>query len=113
MSLQWPGGILSKTPPTITAPTDGEGGSASGMWTIAEAMVHKKAGNWPLPILDAELYAWGNNSSGELHGLKQRWVNTFRWPLKQMALSGLGGVTPLTWATWATTPPLAYPLPYK
>jgi alpha-tubulin suppressor-like RCC1 family protein len=66
MSLQWPGGILSKTPPTITAPTDGEGGSASGMWTIAEAMVHKKAGNWPLPILDAELYAWGDGLQGQL-----------------------------------------------
>jgi len=30
MSNRWLGAIISKTPPTITAPVDGEGGSASG-----------------------------------------------------------------------------------
>ena len=62
MSSQWPGGILSKTAPTITAPTAGEGGSASGMWTIDEVLVHEKAGNWPKRPLLKELYAWGDNS---------------------------------------------------
>ena len=42
MSTKWPGGIISKTAPTITAPTAGVGGSASGRWTMDEVLVHEK-----------------------------------------------------------------------
>ena len=32
MSPRFKGGVVSATPPTITGPTGGEGGSASGVW---------------------------------------------------------------------------------
>tara|TARA_R100001129_G_scaffold145288_1_gene106576 strand:- start:992 stop:2266 length:1275 start_codon:yes stop_codon:yes gene_type:complete len=66
MSKKWPGGIINKTAPTITAPTDGEGGSTSGIWTISEVMVHEKADNWPKPNKKRELWGFGRNSKGEL-----------------------------------------------
>ena len=66
MSTQWPGGIISKTAPTITAPTDGEGGSTSGMWTMDEVLVHEKAGNWPKPNKKRQLWGWGRNANGQL-----------------------------------------------
>jgi hypothetical protein len=53
MSVQkYPGRVLSKTPPTITPPVDGEGGSAPGVWTLSEALENEKAGTWPKPVLD-------------------------------------------------------------
>jgi hypothetical protein len=52
MSVQkYPGRVLSKTPPTITPPVDGEGGSAPGVWTLSEALENEKAGTWPKPVL--------------------------------------------------------------
>ena len=66
MSTQWPGGIISKTAPTITAPTGGEGGSTSGMWTLPEVMVHEKAGNWPKGVFLRELWGFGSNTVGQL-----------------------------------------------
>ena len=47
MSGKWPGGIISKTAPTVTGPTDGEGGSASGIWTLDQAADYEKQGLWP------------------------------------------------------------------
>jgi alpha-tubulin suppressor-like RCC1 family protein len=67
MAVQkYPGRVLSKTPPTITPPVDGEGGSAPGVWTLSEALENEKAGTWPKPVLDRELYTWGLNSLGQL-----------------------------------------------
>jgi len=66
MSTQWPGGILSKTPPTVTAPVAGEGGSASGMWTMTEAMTYSKTGSWPKPAKLRQLWVWGKNDTGHL-----------------------------------------------
>jgi len=66
MSKEWPGGIVNKTAPTITAPTDGEGGSASGVWSLDEVMVHEKAGNWPKPNKKRQLWGWGRNANGQL-----------------------------------------------
>jgi hypothetical protein len=67
MSVQkYPGRVLSKTPPTITPPVDGEGGSAPGVWTLSEALENEKAGTWPKPVLDRELYSWGNGGNGRL-----------------------------------------------
>jgi alpha-tubulin suppressor-like RCC1 family protein len=66
MAERYPGGVISKTPPVITGPTGGEGGSASGMWTLDTVLEYEKAGAWPKPILPRELYAWGNNGFGKL-----------------------------------------------
>ena len=66
MGDRFPGGVISKTPPTVVAPVDGEGGSASGVWTLAEQLGLQKAGVWPQPILPRELYAWGSGGNGQL-----------------------------------------------
>lgn len=41
MSNRWPGGLIRKTPVTPS------GGTASGLWTLAEAAYWKKQGLWP------------------------------------------------------------------
>ena len=66
MSKKYPGGLIRKTPPTITPPVDGEGGSAPGVWTLEQAAYYTKQGTWPKPVLPRELYAWGLNSTGRL-----------------------------------------------
>jgi alpha-tubulin suppressor-like RCC1 family protein len=66
MGDRFPGGVISKTPPTVVAPVDGEGGSASGVWTLAEQLGLQKAGVWPQKVLPRELYAWGFNDAGQL-----------------------------------------------
>ena len=66
MSDRYPGGLIRKTPPTITPPVDGEGGSASGIWTMDQVAYYIKEGTWPLPILPRYLYSWGDNTSGML-----------------------------------------------
>ncbi len=66
MSERYPGGLIRKTPPTVTGPTDGEGGSAPGIWTLEEVAYYEKEGSWPKRTLPRELYAWGDNSSGQL-----------------------------------------------
>jgi hypothetical protein len=58
MADRFPGGVISKTPPTVVAPVDGEGGSASGVWTLAEQLGLQKAGVWPKGVLPRELYVW-------------------------------------------------------
>ena len=66
MGDRFPGGVISKTPPTVTPPVDGEGGSASGLWSLAEQLDLQKAGFWPQGILPRELYAWGYNGTGQV-----------------------------------------------
>ena len=66
MSQKWPGGFINKTAPTVVGPTDGEGGSASGIWTLDEVADYKQQGLWPLPAKDRKLFAWGRNASGAL-----------------------------------------------
>ena len=67
MSVQkYPGRVLSKTPPTITPPVDGEGGSAPGVWTLSEALENEKAGTWPKPLFAAELYMFGEGLDGQI-----------------------------------------------
>lgn len=46
MSQRYIGGIVSKTPPTTSG---GKTGSASGVWTIDQAMQKVSASAWPLP----------------------------------------------------------------
>ena len=62
MADRFPGGVISKTPPTVVAPVDGEGGSASGVWTLDEVLGYEKAGAWPKPPVPREIYAWGYGS---------------------------------------------------
>jgi alpha-tubulin suppressor-like RCC1 family protein len=64
MSMRFKGGVISATAPTITAPVDGEGGTASGMWTLETQL--QNAGSWPKPVLLKELWAWGSSSYGKL-----------------------------------------------
>lgn len=66
MSDRYPGGLIRKTPPTITPPVDGEGGSASGIWTMDQVAYYIKEGTWPQKVLSRELYAWGYNLYGQL-----------------------------------------------
>ena len=50
MSVQkYPGRVISKTPPTITPPVDGEGGTAPGIWTLEQVRTYTKEGTWPMP----------------------------------------------------------------
>ena len=41
MSERYPGGIISKNAPTVTAT------SAPGVWTLDQQAVYQKAGTWP------------------------------------------------------------------
>jgi alpha-tubulin suppressor-like RCC1 family protein len=71
MGDRFPGGVISKTPPEVTPPASsgsfaGEGGAASGLWSLAEQLDLEKAGFWPKRVLPRELYAWGGNNVGQL-----------------------------------------------
>lgn len=66
MSDRFPGGVISKTPPTVVGPVDDEGGSASGVWKLDEQLGLQKAGAWPKRVFPRELYGWGTNTSREL-----------------------------------------------
>lgn len=50
MSLSYPGGYISKTPPTPTST------SAPGIWTLDQAMQYTKSGNWPVPVPPPDPY---------------------------------------------------------
>lgn len=66
MSDRYPGGIISATAPEPVGPTDGEGGSAPGVWTMEQASYYEGVGQWPKKVLPRELYAWGSNSLGQV-----------------------------------------------
>lgn len=66
MSQRWPGGVISKTPPTITPPVDGEGGSAPGVWTLEQTANYVRAGTWPKPTITGYLWSFGRNNFGQL-----------------------------------------------
>jgi hypothetical protein len=44
MADRFPGGVISKTPPTVTGPAPGSGGSASGVWTLDEVLGYAEGG---------------------------------------------------------------------
>lgn len=64
MSMRYKGGVISATAPTITPPVDGEGGTASGVWTLETQF--QNAASWPKPTIFSQLWAWGKNSRGQL-----------------------------------------------
>jgi hypothetical protein len=64
MSMRFKGGVISATAPTITAPVGGEGGTASGSWTLQTQLQNSAV--WPKPLIVRNLYSWGNNTEGNL-----------------------------------------------
>ena len=67
MSSRFKGGVVSATPPTITAPTDGEGGSTSGIWGMDNVVQEEGGSTWPKPDFAGRgLWAWGENQYGGL-----------------------------------------------
>jgi alpha-tubulin suppressor-like RCC1 family protein len=66
VSQKFPGGFITKSPPAVVGPVDGEGGSAPGVWTLDQAMALNKQGLWPKPLVVGQLWAWGNDSAGAL-----------------------------------------------
>jgi alpha-tubulin suppressor-like RCC1 family protein len=71
MSGKWPGGFIKKTAPTVVGPVDGEGGSASGIWTLDQAADYESRGLWPMPIIQKPMWAIGG-----YNGTKQLGLNT-------------------------------------
>ena len=68
MSGAFPGGFITKSPTATVGPSGdfSEGGTASGMWTLDQALALKSAGLWPGRIKDRYLWAWGKNENGLL-----------------------------------------------
>jgi hypothetical protein len=64
MSMRYKGGVISATAPTITAPVDGEGGTASGSWTLQTQLQNSAV--WPKPPFQGRLYGWGANGDGRI-----------------------------------------------
>jgi alpha-tubulin suppressor-like RCC1 family protein len=64
MSTRYPGGLIRKTPPTITPPVGGEGGSAPGVWTLEQASYYTKQGTWPKQVFTKQLWGSGYNADG-------------------------------------------------
>ena len=64
MSGKWPGGFIKKTAPVVVGPVDGEGGTASGIWTLDQAADYEKQGLWPKPLVPRELWTWGYGADG-------------------------------------------------
>lgn len=69
MSGKWPGGFIKKTAPTVVGPTDGEGGSASGIWTLDQAADYESRGLWPMPIIQKPMWAIGGYNATKQLGL--------------------------------------------
>lgn len=66
MSERYPGGLINRSAPVVVGPTNGEGGSASGIWTLEQAAGYIKQGLWPKPTLPRQLFSWGANGAGQL-----------------------------------------------
>jgi len=47
MSEQYPGGFITKSPPTPSGPY--QTSSAQGLWTMSQAAAYQKQGLWPIP----------------------------------------------------------------
>lgn len=52
--------------PYSGGPLQGEGGIASGVWTLADVVYGRKTGNWPAPVVPRQLWAWGASTRGIL-----------------------------------------------
>ena len=74
MSERYPGGLIRKTAPTVTGPTDGEGGSASGVWKLEDVGYHEKEGDWPKPIAPKSIFGAGEEIVGGFDSDRDRTV---------------------------------------
>ena len=63
---RYKGGVISKTPPTISPAVDDEGGTASGIWTMQEVIAEEAGDGWVRPLIPRELWVWGINTTGQL-----------------------------------------------
>ena len=93
MSERYPGGLIRKTAPTVTGPTDGEGGSASGVWKLEDVGYYEEEGGWPKPTLPRELYSWGQNNEGQL-GQNNGNTDDLSSPVQVGALTNWASVGP-------------------
>jgi len=59
MSTKYPGGIISKTAPTVST------SSASGIWTLDQAEYYIALGTWPVAPAP-HLFGWGAAAQGQL-----------------------------------------------
>ena len=66
MSTRYPGGFINRSAPVVVGPTEGEGGSAPGVWTLEQAGYYKKQGIWPTPFSVGTIFSWGSNNRGQL-----------------------------------------------
>lgn len=89
MSTRYPGGFINRSAPVIVGPTNGEGGSAPGVWTLEQASYYTKQGTWPQRVKDRPLYSWGSSNNGEL-GLNN--VNEVSSPTQVGALKNWSSV---------------------
>jgi len=64
----YPGGLITLNPPTTTGPGGiyNDGGTASGMWRLDQALVKQKQSLWPTKSKTKGIWASGRNSNGEL-----------------------------------------------
>ena len=90
MSTKFPGGVISKTAPTVVGPVGGEGGSAPGVWTLDQAEWYISQGLWPKPILPKQLWSWGYYPFGQL-GLGN--TNAYSSPKQVGALTNWSSVS--------------------
>ena len=68
MAGAFPGGFITKSPVATVGPGGdfNEGGTASGMWTLDQALTLKSAGVWPTVAVNKYLWTWGQNQTGNL-----------------------------------------------
>ena len=68
MAGAYPGGLITLNPPTtVGAGGDfNDGGTASGIWTVDQALTLKAAGLWPASPKNKFLWLWGSNYHGQL-----------------------------------------------
>ena len=87
----YPGGLITLNPPATTGPGGlyNDGGTASGMWRLDQALVKQKQSLWPTKSKTKEIYSFGTSSYGA-HG---DGFSIARSSPVQVALSA-------NWATW-------------
>lgn len=66
MSVRYPGGFINRSAPVIVGPTNGEGGSAPGVWTLEQASYYTKQGTWPQPQVVGSMWLAGYSNYGQL-----------------------------------------------
>jgi len=69
MSGKWPGGFITKVAPTVVGPVDGEGGTASGIWTLDQVADYEEQGLWPKRIISKPAWAIGGYNGTKQLGL--------------------------------------------